>query len=251
MRILLLNIFLLLFISYDVFCQNIVKIAISVDSEYALRGVKERYSKFTKNKIELHIASSKTLADQIKNGTQYDIFISDDSTITESLYNEGYIYQPKTFCYSLIVLWTPFDDEFYALYPQLILDPYIDRIAVSNSSNDPYGRRTLDIIRHYKLEKAENKIIFAESLFGVSKYICAEAVKLGFTTKAFVVSKEMQEIGKWVEINKSTYQPIPIQVALLRKTNNTKLSWALYSYLFKKKAQKILKRNGFEKFKKL
>jgi molybdate transport system substrate-binding protein len=234
--------------SSSTFVEEKITVAVAANAQYAMKEIEREFEKETGSPIELVISSSGKITAQIREGAPYDVFLSADMEFPQALFQEGLtVSQPKMYGYGSLVIWTLKDVDL--LNVNAILLPEVKTIAIANPKVAPYGEAAISVMKHYKIyEKAEPRIVYGESISQVNQYIISKAADIGFTAKSVVLSPEMQGKGKWMEVDKKSYEAIDQGAVLLKSSmkRNKAGSEKFYNYLFSDKAKKIFKKYGYQ-----
>jgi molybdate transport system substrate-binding protein len=96
-------------------------------------------------------------------------------------------------------------------------------------------------------DAAARKIITAESISQVGAYVTTKAVDVGFMAKSIVLSPEMKNVGKWVEIDPKSYNTIDQAMVGLKNGSpeNQIAAIKFLRYMSTPKAIAVLKANGY------
>jgi molybdate transport system substrate-binding protein len=244
MKPLLASVLLLLFTS-AVFQQEKITVAVAANAQYAMKEIEVQYEKETGTQIELVISSSGKLTAQIKEGAPYDVFLSADMEFPEALYKEGLtVDAPKIYGYGKLILWTMKNLDLKK--KDLLLSPGVKTIAIANPKVAPYGEAAISAMKFSKqFEKAEKKIVYGESISQVSQYIFSQTADVGFTAKSVVLSPEMKNKGKWIDVDIKAYSPIAQGAALLKASRNKGAAEKFYKYLYSEKAKAVFRKYGY------
>ncbi|NPA53924.1 MAG: molybdate ABC transporter substrate-binding protein [Aquificae bacterium] len=234
----------LLFFSFS-FGKTLL-IAAAANTQFAVNEIKKAFEKkYPEIHVKTVISSSGKLAAQILKGAPYDIFISADMKYPLFLYkNNKTVGKPKVYAYGTLVLWTTKNIKIENI--KQLKEPFIKKVAVANPKTAPYGRESINVLKHYKIYKdVKNKLVFGESISQTSQYIHRGLVDIGFTAKSIVLAPKMKNKGHWIEIDKKTYEPIKQGAVILKNTKNLETSKKFFEFLFSKEAKDILKKYGY------
>lgn len=244
----LLLIALLLLFSASTFQENKIVVAVAANAQYVMTEIEKQFEKQTGKQVELIKGSSGKLTAQIKEGAPFDIFLSADMEYPQILHKEGLTTsEPKIYGYGTLVLWTLKDVSPFNVND--ILSSAIKTIAIANPKVAPYGEAAISVMNYYKLhEKAKPKLVYGESISQVSQYIISKSADIGFTAKSVVLSPEMKGKGKWIDLDKKSYEPIAQGVVLLKCSSQRNKAGAeqFYNYLFSDQAKSIFKKYGYQ-----
>jgi molybdate transport system substrate-binding protein len=103
-------------------------------------------------------------------------------------------------------------------------------------------------MKFYKVaDDAASKIVTAESISQVGAYVTTKAVDVGFMAKSIVLSPEMKNVGKWVEVDPKSYNTIDQAMVGLKNgsSENQIAAKKFLRYMSSPKAITILKANGY------
>ncbi len=223
-----------------------VTVAVAANMQFAMKSIVDSFSAKTNIDCEIILGSSGKLTAQIVEGAPYDIFVSADTKYPNELYRskqtEG---SPKIYAEGKLVLWTLLEDLDPSI-PLLQTDT-IRHIALANPKTAPYGLAALEVLESQPFyERIANKLVFGESINQTNQFIISKSAEIGFTSKAVVLSPEMQNKGRWIAIPDETYPKLLQSAVLIKKEKNaSKQAKAFYTFLFSEDAQKILKQYGY------
>lgn len=225
-----------------------ITIATAANVQFAMQELTETFTQHYHIPCQLVVSSSGKLTAQIKEGAPYHLFASADLKYPTTLYKEGLsTASPKVYALGSLVLWTPRKE----LTPSLAMlgTDNIRHIALANPSTAPYGIATVEVLKKAKLyQHIRHKLVYGESIAQTNQFILSQSAEVGFTAKSVVVSPQLKNQGKWLELDSRSYSPIQQGVVLIKsQTTADKLPKArkFYDFLFTKKAQKILQKYGY------
>lgn len=243
----------LLCISFSLFsCKSdkkpdSIKIATAANMQFAMNELIETFRQETGIKCEAVVSSSGKLTAQIKAGAPFDVFVSADLKYPNILFKEGFGKEsPKIYAYGTLVIWTTSENIEPSL--EILSEENIKHIAIANPKTAPYGLAAEEFLKKAgKFDNLESKFVFGESISAVNRYIHSGSAEIGFTAKSVVLSPQMKNVGKWIEIDPSQYSNIE-QAALLLKSERPKTiknARIFYEFLFSAKAKTILEKYGY------
>lgn len=231
------------------FADNLsVTVATAANVQFAMNDLKAEFKKESGIEVKPIISSSGKLSTQIQNGANFDIFMSADMEFPQKLYQEGLgVEKPRIYAYGTLVLWTTKDLDL-SKGINILNAKKVQKIAIANPKTAPYGEEAVNSLKYYKLyEKIQDKFVYGESISQINTYINSSSVDIGFTAKSVVLSNELKNKGKWIEVDKKSYNPISQGAILLKsgEKNNLIASKKFYNFLFSKEAKKILEKYGY------
>ncbi len=225
-----------------------LSVAVAANVQYAFEDLKTAFKQETGNDLVGTFNSSGKFVAQISNGAPFDVFLSADMEFPEKLYKDGFATAaPKVYAYGALVLWTTKNIDL-TQWQSALTSNQVAHIAVANPKAAPYGRETMKVLSALKLDQSlQPKLVFGESIAQTNQYIHSGVVEAGFTAKSVVLSPEMHGQGKWVDVPKTTYQPIAQGAVILNygKEHHAKTAQQFYDFLYSAKARAIFERYGY------
>ncbi|WP_029521173.1 molybdate ABC transporter substrate-binding protein [Persephonella sp. IF05-L8] len=244
MKNILFALLLLFYVSYG----ETLTIAAAANVQYALKEITQEFQKrYPAVRITKIISSSGKLTAQIIRGAPYDLLLSADMKYPEFLYKKGFaISKPVVYAKGTLVLWSmkdiPLENEIKSL-----LNPSIKKIAIPDPKTAPYGREAKKALEKSGIyQKVRYKLVYGESVGQATQYIYKGLVDVGFTAKSVVLSPQMKNKGRWIEIDNSLYSPIKQGVIILKHGKNNLYAQKFIEFLLSDTGKKILKRYGYQ-----
>lgn len=224
-------------------------VAVAANAQFAMQAIEVAFEKQTEKNIEIIIGSSGKLTAQIKQGAPYDVLIAANMKYPNYLYEAGLAKElPKVYALGELVLWTMDKQLVFLSDLNSLTAPDIQKIAVANPKNAPYGEQAMNALIYYVLvDSLQSKLVFGESIAQTNQYITTRNCEIGFTAKSVVLAPKLKDIGNWVAVPKEAYQPIEQGVIITKygAKNNATLAQDFYNFLFSSTAQDIFKDYGY------
>lgn len=223
-------------------------VAVAANVQFTFDELKSAFETDTGIAIKKAVGSSGALTAQIEHGAPFDIFMSADTEYPRRLQEKGLAYnEPKTYAYGTLVLWTRNDVDLLKGI-QILADPSVQKIALPSPQTAPYGRQVINVLKHYQLyEQVSDKLVYGESIAQSNQFIISRASDIGFTAKSVVLAPAMEGKGRWVEIDRTAYEPVAQAVVILKTAEQKNLSSAqtFYDFLSGEKARAIFRKYGY------
>ena len=223
-------------------------VAVAANVQYTFEELKAEFEKETGIKIKSVIGSSGKFTTQIENGAPFDIFLSADMSYPQALEKEGLTYNsPKIYAYGTLVLWTMSDVDL-SKGIEVVNDPRVRKIAIASPNTAPYGRQAVNALKHSNLySHVYKKLVYGESIAQTNQFITSKAADIGFTAKSIVLAPNMKDQGKWIEIDKDSYETIAQGTVILKHAQKENLSNAkkFFDFLSSNEAQEIFEKYGY------
>lgn len=223
-------------------------VAVAANVQYAFDDLQAEFKKQTGHELKPVYNSSGKFTAQIMHGAPFDVFLSADMEYPEKLYKEGFsAAPPRVYAYGALVLWSVKDIDL-SDWRQALASPAVKKIALTNPRTAPYGRETMKVLAHFRLDDVlKNKLVFGESISQTNQYVHSGTADAGFTAKSVVLSPEMKNQGKWIEVPKEAYQPIAQGIVVLKhgQKTNPALAQQFHDFVMSPPARAILQRYGY------
>lgn len=225
-----------------------ITVAAAANMKYAVNDIAKAFSQESGIGVKIITGASGKLTQQIMSGAPYDAFLSADVEFPGKLVQGGYTTTPaQVYAYGTLVLWSDTGADL-SKGVAIVTDPSVKKIAIANPKTAPYGTEAMNTMRFYKVADAvTSKIVTAESISQVGSYVTTKAVDVGFMAKSIVLSPEMKNVGKWVEVDPKSYNTIDQAMVGLKNGSpeNQIAAKKFLRFMSSAKAQSILKESGY------
>ncbi|MCA0933680.1 molybdate ABC transporter substrate-binding protein [Lutimonas saemankumensis] len=199
--------------------KQVFTIAAAANLQFVIEELVENFSEKTGTECQIVMSSSGKLTAQIMEGAPFDLFLSADMKYPSELFKEGFtLSKPITYAYGNLVLWSVKKD--ITLDLGVLSSGHLEFVALGNPRTAPYGVAAMNVINGLNLQdQLREKLVFGESIGQTNQFIISGAADLGFTSKSVVLSNKMKDVGTWVEIDESLYDPIAQGMVILKVRN--------------------------------
>ena len=225
-----------------------ITVAAAANMKYAVTDIAKAFTKESGIDVKIITGASGKLTQQIMSGAPYDAFLSADVEYPAKLANGGFTTTPAhVYAYGSLILWSDTGVDL-SKGVAIVADPSVRKIALANPKTAPYGIEAMNAMKYYKVaDDAVGKIITAESISQVGAYVTTKAVDVGFMAKSIVLSPEMKNVGKWVEVDDKAYNTIDqAMVGLKNATPENQIAAKKFlRFMSSAKALAILKASGY------
>lgn len=224
-------------------------VAVAANAQFAMQTIETAFEEQTGKNIEIVIGSSGKLTAQIKQGAPYDVLVAANMKYPNYLFEEGLAKEePKVYALGDLVVWTTKEDLALGADLTFLENTNIQKVALANPKNAPYGEQAINALNFYGLGKTiTNKLVFAESIAQTNQYVTTGNCEVGFTAKSVVLAPKLKNKGNWITVPKAAYQPIKQGVIITKYGNQEhgELAQQFYDFLFSSTAQDIFKAYGY------
>ncbi len=222
-----------------------VTIAAAADLRYAMDEIVKEYQKTNSGaNIEVIYGSSGNAYTQILNGAPFDVYFSADIMYPQKLKEAGLtLTDPKLYAIGRIVLWSASIDVSKGL-SVLAGKPDI-KIAIANPDHAPYGQRSVEALKYYKLyEKVEKQLIFGENISQAAQFCLTGNADAGLIALSLVLSTSMSNQGKYFLIDDKSHRPLEQAYVILNHAKENKVAFAFAKFISSPAARLIFEKYG-------
>ena len=223
-----------------------IKVAAAADLRYALDEVVKEFKKSNAGaNIEVIYGSSGNAFTQISNGAPFDVYFSADILYPQKLKEAGLtLTEPKLYAIGRIVLWSASLDVNKGL-SVLAEKPNI-KIATANPEHAPYGQRSVEALKYYKLyEKVKKQLIYGENISQAAQFCLSGNAEAGLIALSLVLSPSMSNHGKYVLIDEKSHRPLEQSYVILNQAKENRLAFSFAEFISSPAARLIFEKYGF------
>ena len=242
----LLKLSLVSFVLASSLSAQTITVAAAANLKYAITDIAKAFTAQTGIDVKIITGASGKLTQQIMSGAPYDAFLSADVEFPAKLAKGGYTTTPsQVYAYGSLVLWSDTGANL-SKGVEGLSDPAIKKVAIANPKTAPYGLEAVNAMRFYKVDIAP-KIVTAESISQAATYVTTKAVDVGFLAKSIVLSPEMKNVGKWVEVDPKSHNIIDqAMVGLKNGTPENQIAAKRFlKFISSPKSVEILRASGY------
>ncbi|MDP3914436.1 MAG: molybdate ABC transporter substrate-binding protein [Bacteroidota bacterium] len=223
-----------------------VKIAAAADLRYAMDGIVKDFKKTNSGAtIEVIYGSSGNAFTQISNGAPFDLYFSADIMYPQKLKEAGLtLTYPKLYAIGRIVLWSASLDVSKGL--SAIVDKPNIKIATANPEHAPYGQRSVEALKFYRLYgKVEKQLIYGENISQAAQFCLSGNAEAGLIALSLVLSPSMSNQGKYFLIDENSHRPLEQAYVILNHAKENKLAFAFAEFISSPPARLLFEKYGF------
>jgi molybdate transport system substrate-binding protein len=229
--------------------QPKVLIAAAADLRYAMDSLVTAYKQqHPGTGLEVVYGSSGNFYEQISNGAPFDLFFSADMDYVEHLKTAGKVLGGIIpYGRGKLVLWSLHLDP-SAKGIQTLTQPGIQKIAIANPAHAPYGKRAVEVLKHYGLyDQLKDKLVMGENISQTAQFASTGAADLGLIAFSLALSPALQKTGgKYWLIPEDSHSPLDQGYALLSHSVGNEEATVFSSYIQSTGAKAVLAHFGFQ-----
>jgi molybdate transport system substrate-binding protein len=221
-----------------------LRIAAASDLQAALPEVANRFRAITGIESSLTFGPSGQLAEQIKQGAPFDIFLSANESFVRDLAAAELIKPDTVRPYArgslVLAVHRAFGQQIRSLSDLTI--PEVKKIALANPATAPYGKAGKQALERAGLwESVQPKIVFAESVRQALLYAQRGDAEAALVGKAIANVPEILS----VKIDETLHDPIIQALGVVSVTTRVADAERFAGFVLDPEGQNILKKFGF------
>lgn len=229
-------------VEVDGICETGLRLAVA--DLFAGTAVKlaEDFSKRTGNHVCITTGASGELVEKIRMGFEYEVFMSDDTEHPELLIAEGRADPPVVYALGTVALYST-QWKLNLTGEEYLKSGQYRTIAIADPEKSPYGRAAAETFKSMGLyEKAEDKIVYGESVVSTLALVRAKEAGAGFV--AYPELREKDKRWAWL-IPEDMHEPIEQAAAVLTGSKDEKAASLWMKYIFSAAGRGIIQKAGY------
>jgi molybdate transport system substrate-binding protein len=223
-----------------------LRIAAASDLQTALPDLADRFTKQTKIEVSLIFGASGHLADQIKQGAPFDVFLAANQKFVHDVATAGCIRSESVHPYARGTLVLAIDIKRGEPIETLadLAKPDVKFVVLANPDTAPYGAAGKQALERAGLwDNVAPKIVRAESVRGALQFVQSGNAEAGFVGSAIARVPEVRSIV----VDPKLYDPIVQALGIVSRTDKLTEAEAFTQFVLSETGQGILAGFGFGK----
>ena len=221
-----------------------LRIAAASDLQRVLPRLIERFQSISGVTTTLTLDASGRLAEQIKAGAPYDLFLSANQKFVEDLANLKLVVADSIRSYAkgtlVLCVHPEAGDEIRSLDD--LTRPEIKRIGIANPEYAPYGVAAKQALENAGLwEKVEPRIVRADSIRQTLVYVENGEVEAALVSRSLIGDTKLRVI----DIDPRFYKPLIQAMGIVADSKQIENARAFEQFVLSEESQNILHEAGF------
>ncbi len=193
--------------------------------------------------------SSGSLYNQILNRAPFDMYLAGDVNYVKRLAEAGFADPASIFVHgkSQLVVFVrqsstlPIDQDGV----RVVLDPSVEKVAIANPKNSPYGRAAKEVLETLKVfETVERKMVYAENVAQAAQMVENGSAQVGIVAMTLALAPPLRAIGKFVKVADDIVPTMFQGGGILTRTGDRATCEKLRDYLLSARGRAILSEYG-------
>ena len=233
------------------FCAaQAITVAAAADLQFAMQDVAAKFQKETGKEVKLIYGSSGNFFQQLQNGAPFDMFFSANLDYAKKLESAGLTEPGSYYAYAKgkIVVWVLKDstlDVSSGLHS--LLNPSIRKIAVADPQHAPYGQAAVAAMQKEGIyDNIKDKFVLGENISQTASFVVSGSADVGIVALSLVLSPNMRDKGRFVEVSAADYPPIEQACVILKSSKNKETAKQFLSFIKTAEVAEILRMYGFD-----
>jgi len=225
-----------------------VTVAAAADLQFAMQDIAARYQKETGTVVKVVYGSSGNFFQQLQNGGPFDVFFSANVEYAKQLEAAGFAEPGSFYEYATgtLVLWARKDSRLdFAKGLRGLASPAVRKIAIANPDHAPYGEAAVAALRTEGVyDQVSDKLVLGENISQAATFALS-AADAGLLALSLVVSPNMRDKGRYIEVPASEYPPIRQACVVLKSSPNKREAQRFVTFIKTPQMAQVLKGYGF------
>jgi molybdate transport system substrate-binding protein len=189
--------------------------------------------------VRFVLGSSGQLANQIRHGAPYDVYLSANESFVTELTAEKKLISPLRYATGRLALYSR-----AAGIDQVdkLIQPAVRHVALANPAHAPYGVAALEILAAYGLrDRLQGKIVFAENVRQAVQFVESGNAEAGLVAWSLVKGKPGAVLipAKW-------HNPVVQAGGVVAATSQRDAAHRFLAFLVSPEGRKLLQSVGFD-----
>ncbi len=227
-----------------------IAVAVTSDLQFAFEEILLDFRRVhPKIVVRPTFGSSGSLYNQVLNRAPFDMFLAGDIDYLKRL-AEASIADPKSIFVhgkSQLVVYVrqttnlPIEQDGVLV----VLDPSVEKLAIANPKNSPYGRAAKEVLENLKVfEKVQNKIVYAENVAQAAQFVENGGAQVGIIAMTLAMAPPLRASGKFVKVADDIVPTMFQGGGILTRTSDRATCEKLRDYLLSPRGLAILSEYG-------
>ena len=225
-------------------------VAAAASLRFVLPALAERFTQSGSGAIRLVFGSSGTLAQQIRNGAPFELFLSADERFVLNLAADGIVTNQGTiYAVGRLAIAAPNGsalevDPGMAGLEAALTSGTLNRFAIASPEHAPYGMRAREALQHRGLwEAVEPKLVFGENVAQAAQFALSGNAEGGLIAGSLAMAAPFAARSRSALIPTEWHAPLTHRMVATARAGDVAL--AFRDFLLTREAQEIFVAHGF------
>ncbi|MBV8558954.1 MAG: molybdate ABC transporter substrate-binding protein [Planctomycetaceae bacterium] len=223
-----------------------LRVAAASDLQAVLPELAKRFTAVTKAEVSLTFGASGQLAEQLKEGAPFDVFLAANQSFVKDLVDGGFVRPESVRPYAQGTLALAIHRDSVEAIRGLadLARPDVKRVALANPAFAPYGAAGKQALERSGMWPAvSSKIVLSETVRQALQYVQSGNAEAGLVGRSIVEVPEVVAI----EVDPKLYDPIVQALGVVARSPRPEIAEAFVRFVLGDEGQALLLRSGFRK----
>ena len=224
-----------------------LEIAVASNFAAPAQQIARQFELQTKIQVSISSAATGVLANQIRNGAPYKIFLAADQTTPKTLIDAGYAVASSQFTYAQgqLVLWSA-NPHLIDNSSQVLTTGNFKYLAIANPKLAPYGAAGYQTLNKLGLtQHLQSKIVNGDNISNTYQYVASGNAQLGFVAMAQIMQNGKISQGSYWIVPQTISPLIKQDVVILKPGASDPNAQKFLNFMRSESALTILKAYGY------
>ncbi len=226
-------------------------VAVASNLGDVFQALSRDYEKQTGTRITLSVGATLNLAQQLRHGAPFDLFVSADRETPLKLSQEGHLIPESVTVYARgrLVVWTSGSNGVGVEKLDDLLDAGITRIGVASPQVAPYGKAAQEALEAVGLwKRLLPKVVFGGHVKHVQQFAASGNVEAAFLPFSLVssVASGSSIGGRYFPVDARLYSPLDQALGVVASSANQEEAQRLADFVGSTRGRAFLKRAGYQ-----
>ena len=224
--------------------RDVVTVFAAASTASAMDQIKEAFVKSTPIQIRTNYAASSTLAQQIANGAEPDVFLSANVDWADYVEERATTARRRDLLGNRLVIIVPSDSKIALTDAEGLLSGEVTHLALADTDSVPAGKYAKQALIELDLwDRLKGKVAAGKDVRQALTYVETGAAEAGIVYATDAVVSETVRVA--VEIPGGLTQPVVCPVLLLKDGRQNASAERFYEFLGSAEATKVFEKFGF------
>jgi molybdate transport system substrate-binding protein len=229
-----------------------LRVAAAADLRYALEDVRTAFlEKYPGLTVEVTYGSSGQLYHQLRNGADFDLFLSADVDYPQRLVEDGVADRDSPFVYAVghLVVWVPKDSKLDVGGQGLrvVLDPSVKKVAMANPRHAPYGRAAEAALKSAGVyDQVADRLVLGDNITQTAQFVETGGADVGLLAQSLAQAPPLRDKGRFALVPPETYPLLRQGGVVLSRARDRGPARQFRDFLLGPEGKALLKRYGFD-----
>ena len=224
--------------------RNEILVAVAANISDTFRELAQDYEKVHRTRVVISTGATVNLAQQLRHGAPFDLFVSADVEIPRRLREEGHLIPDTVQVYARgrLILWTPASAGIVVKELEDLRNSTVTRIGLASPEIAPYGRAARQALEARGLwQELQPKIIIGEHVKDVQRVALSRNVEAAFLPLSMAES----ELGRFIIIEETLHEPLDQALGVVQSSDHIEEAQRLAHFILSPQGQTLLKLSGY------